>query len=46
MGTVILALAPAWVASMCIIGFKALILSIVCVAASVLVEVGYNKIIH
>jgi electron transport complex protein RnfD len=46
MGTVILALAPAWVASIYIFGFKALILSIVCVAASVLFEFCYNKIMH
>ena len=46
MGTVILALAPAWVASIYIFGFRALLLSIVCVAASVLFEFCYNKIMH
>ena len=46
MGTVILALAPAWVASIYIFGLNALILSIVCVAASVLFEFCYNKIMH
>ena len=46
MGTVILALAPAWVASIYIFGIKALILSVVCVAASVLFEYLYNLIMH
>ena len=46
MGTVILALAPAWVASIYIFGFRALLLSVVCVAASVLFEFCYNKIMH
>ena len=46
MGTVLLALAPAWVASIYIFGFRALLLSVVCVAASVLFEFCYNKIMH
>ena len=46
MGTVILALAPAWVASIYIFGFRALRLSVVCVAASVLFEYCYNRIMH
>ena len=46
MGTVILALAPAWVASIYIFGFRALLLSVVCVAASVLFEYCYNRIRH
>ena len=46
MGTVILALAPAWVASIYIFGISALLLSVVCVAASVLFEFCYNKIMH
>ena len=46
MGTVILALVPAWVASIYIFGFRALLLSVVCVAASVLFEYLYNKIMH
>ena len=46
MGTVILALAPAWVASIYIFGFRALLLSVVCVAASVLFEYCYNRIMH
>lgn len=46
MGTVLLALAPAWVASIYIFGFKALLLSVVCVAASVLFEFCYNKLMH
>ena len=46
MGTVILALAPAWIASIYIFGFRALLLSVVCVAASVLFEYCHNKIMH
>ena len=46
MGTVILALVPAWVASIYIFGFRALLLSVVCVAASVLFEYCYNRIMH
>ena len=46
MGTVILALAPAWVASIYIFGFRALLLSVVCVAASMLFEFCYNKLMH
>ena len=46
MGTVILALAPAWVASIYIFGFRALLLSVVCVAASVLFEYLYNRLMH
>ena len=46
MGTVILALVPAWVASIYIFGFRALLLSVVCVAASVLFEYLYNVIMH
>ena len=46
MGTVLLALAPAWVASIYIFGLRALILSVVCVAASVLFEYLYNKFMH
>ena len=46
MGTVILALAPAWVASIYIFGFRALLLSVVCVAASMLFEYCYNRIMH
>ncbi|MBR7088809.1 MAG: RnfABCDGE type electron transport complex subunit D [Mogibacterium sp.] len=46
MGTVILALAPAWVASIYIFGFRALLLSVVCIAASVIFEFCYNKIMH
>ena len=46
MGTVLLALAPAWVASIYIFGMRALLLSVVCVAASVLFEYLYNVIMH
>ena len=46
MGTVLLALVPAWAASIYIFGFKALILSVVCVAAAVLFEYLYNKLMH
>ena len=46
MGSVLLALVPAWIASIYIFGIKALVLSIVCVAASVLFEYGYNVIMH
>lgn len=46
MGTVLLALAPAWIASIYIFGFRALLLSVVCVAASVLFEYLYNVITH
>ena len=46
MGTVLLALAPAWIASIYIFGLKALLLSVVCVAASVLFEYIYNAIPH
>ena len=46
MGSVLLALAPAWVASMFIFGIRALLLSVVCVAASVLFEYLYNVITH
>ncbi len=42
MGTVILALAPAWVASIYIFGIRALILSAVCIAVSVLTEFLFN----
>ena len=46
MGTVLLALAPAWVASIYIFGFRALLLSVVCVIASVAFEYIYNSITH
>ena len=46
MGTVILALVPAWAASVYIFGFRALLLSVVCVAASVLFEYLYNMFMH
>ena len=46
MGSVLLALAPAWIASIYIFGFRALLLSVVCVAASVLFEYIYNAITH
>lgn len=46
MGTVLLALAPAWIASIYIFGLRALLLSVVCVAASVLFEYIYNAITH
>ncbi|MBQ6388487.1 MAG: RnfABCDGE type electron transport complex subunit D [Mogibacterium sp.] len=46
MGTVLLALAPAWVASIYIFGFRALLLSVVCVAAAVLFEYLFNMIMH
>ncbi|MBE6042548.1 MAG: RnfABCDGE type electron transport complex subunit D [Clostridiales bacterium] len=46
MGTVILALVPAWAASIYIFGFRALLLSVVCVAASVLFEYLYNVLMH
>ena len=44
MGAVLLALSPALVASIYIFGFRALLLSVVCVAASVLFEYIYNVI--
>ena len=46
MGTVILALVPAWAASIYIFGFRALLLSVVCIAASVLFEYLYNVLMH
>lgn len=46
MGSVILALVPAWIASIYIFGFRALVLTIVCIAASVLFEYIFNAIIH
>ena len=46
MGSVLLALAPAWIASIYIFGFRALLLSVVCVAASVLFEYLFNTIVH
>ena len=46
MGSVLLALAPAWIASIYIFGFRALLLSVVCVASSVLFEYCYNLITH
>ena len=46
MGTVLLALAPAWIASIYIFGLRALLLSVVCVAASVLFEYLYNVLTH
>ncbi len=46
MGSVLLALAPAWIASIYIFGLRALLLSVVCVAASVLFEYLYNVITH
>ncbi|MBR2540472.1 MAG: RnfABCDGE type electron transport complex subunit D [Mogibacterium sp.] len=46
MGTVILALVPAWAASIYIFGFRALLLTVVCIAASMLFEYCYNKIMH
>ncbi|MBQ9273007.1 MAG: RnfABCDGE type electron transport complex subunit D, partial [Mogibacterium sp.] len=46
MGSVLLALAPAWIASIYIFGLRALVLSVVCVAASVLFEYLYNVITH
>ncbi len=44
MGTVILALVPSWIASIYIFGFRALLLSVICVAGSVLFEYVYNVI--
>ena len=46
MGTVILALVPAWAASIYIFGIRAFLLSVVCIAASVLFEYLYNKLMH
>ena len=46
MGSVLLALAPAWVASIYIFGLRAAVLSIVCVVASVAFEYIYNVITH
>lgn len=46
MGAVLLGLAPAWIASIYIFGARALLLSVVCVAASVLFEYAYNLIMH
>ncbi len=46
MGTVILALVPSWIASIYVFGFRALILSVVCIAASVLFEYCYNALTH
>ena len=46
MGSVLLALAPAWIASIYIFGLRALVLSVVCVAASVLFEYLFNAIVH
>ncbi len=46
MGTVILALVPAWAASIYIFGFRALLLSVVCVFSSVLFEYLYNKFMN
>ena len=46
MGTVLLALAPAWVASVYIFGARVILLSVVCVAAAVLSEYVYNAITH
>jgi len=46
MGTVILALVPAWAASIYIFGFRALLLSVICIAASVLFEYLYNMFMH
>ena len=46
MGTVLLALVPSLVASTYIFGFRALLLSVVCVAACVLFEYAYNAITH
>lgn len=46
MGSVLLALVPAWVASVYIFGLRALVLSVVCVAASVAFEYIYNAITH
>ena len=46
MGSVLLALAPAGIASIYIFGFRALLLSVVCVAASVLFEYLYNALMH
>ena len=46
MGSVLLALAPAWIASIYIFGLRALLLSVVCVAASVLFEYLFNVITH
>ena len=46
MGTVLVALAPAWVASIFIFGFRAFLLSAVCVLASVFFEYIYNVITH
>ena len=44
MGAVLLALAPAWMASIYIFGFRAFLLPLVCVAASVFFEYVYNVI--
>ena len=46
MGTVILALVPAWAASIYIFGARVILLSIVCILASVLFEYLYNKGMH
>ncbi|MBR0400514.1 MAG: RnfABCDGE type electron transport complex subunit D [Mogibacterium sp.] len=46
MGTVILALVPSWIASIYVFGFRALLLSVVCIAASVLFEYCYNALTH
>ncbi len=46
MGSVLLALAPSLIASIYIFGFRALLLSVICVAASVLFEYVYNVITH
>ena len=46
MGSEILALAPAWVARINIFGIRALLLSVVCVGASVFFEYAYNAITH
>ena len=46
MGSVLLALAPSLIASIYIFGFRALLLSVICVAASVLFEYIYNVITH
>ena len=46
MGTVILALVPSWIASVYIFGARVLLLTFVCIIASVIFEFLYNKLMH
>ncbi len=46
MGSVLLALTPAMVASIYIFGFRALLLAVICMASSVFFEYLYNLITH